>query len=150
VKVVDEPLLTLFRLKACELCGARPCDVHHVRSRGVVRLDVAINLLALCRRCHGKVHMGGLTHRDRRLTREDLWEIVSRREGVPVADIIAELDRLRNEPGDAGERRPRSKLKRHPRCQLPGCHRSTQGRGLFVRGVNVCPKCFYDSVRAKQ
>jgi hypothetical protein len=83
------------------------------------------------------------------MTRIDLFEIVSRRENVPLDTIIEELNRLRDLPADAGERRPRSKLKRHPRCQLPGCHRSTQGRGLFVKGVNCCPKCFENSVRAK-
>jgi hypothetical protein len=142
VRIENEEVLTRFRGARCELCGGGPSEAHHIRSKGVCRLDVAINLIAVCRRCHGRIHLGSMTQADRRLTREDLWEIVSRRDGVAVADIIAELNRLRDLPADAGERRPRSKFKRHPRCQLPGCHRSTQGRNLYVGTVPACPQCW--------
>lgn len=42
---------------ACEWCGARAVDVHHIYGRGSggsKLLDVAPNLAALCRDCHLK------------------------------------------------------------------------------------------------
>jgi hypothetical protein len=159
VRVKSEEVLERFRGPGrCELCG-RPCrvrEVHHIRSRGAHGADHRWNCLSVCPTgsggcdAHHRIHFGGLTQRGRRMTRIDLFEIVSRREGVPVADIIAELNRLRDLPADAGERRPRSKLKRHSRCQLPGCHRSTQGKGFAIGGVSYCPGCFWKRVRAKR
>jgi len=44
---------------ACECCGARAVDIHHIKSRGMggvkdKRLDIIENLQALCRKCHDK------------------------------------------------------------------------------------------------
>jgi len=40
---------------ACEVCGAKSVDVHHIRGRGKGK-DVIGNLMALCRKCHNAAH----------------------------------------------------------------------------------------------
>lgn len=40
---------------ACEMCGARACDIHHIEARGMggtSKPDHIDNLQALCRPCH--------------------------------------------------------------------------------------------------
>lgn len=40
---------------ACEVCGAKAVDIHHIDSRkmgGTKSKDVIENLMALCRSCH--------------------------------------------------------------------------------------------------
>lgn len=44
---------------ACECCGARANDIHHIVARGMGgvannRLDIIENLQAVCRTCHNK------------------------------------------------------------------------------------------------
>lgn len=44
---------------ACECCGAKAVDIHHIVSRGMGgvannRLDIIENLQAVCRSCHDK------------------------------------------------------------------------------------------------
>ena len=64
--VIDEDLLAFFRNKPkCEMCGTKSpgkLDPHHVTTRGHgggLRLDTALNLVALCPglyggQCHAK------------------------------------------------------------------------------------------------
>jgi len=42
---------------ACECCGARAVDIHHIESRGMggsKQKDIIENLMAVCRSCHEK------------------------------------------------------------------------------------------------
>jgi 5-methylcytosine-specific restriction endonuclease McrA len=44
---------------ACEVCGSKAVDIHHINSRGmggdpIGKKDVIENLQALCRECHVK------------------------------------------------------------------------------------------------
>jgi 5-methylcytosine-specific restriction endonuclease McrA len=44
---------------ACEVCGAKAVDIHHIEARGMGgdpsgKSDVIENLQALCRECHTK------------------------------------------------------------------------------------------------
>lgn len=45
---------------ACEMCGAKAVDIHHIDSKGMggtsINKDVIENLAALCRRCHDLCH----------------------------------------------------------------------------------------------
>lgn len=46
----------------CMICGSRPADPHHVRSRGAGHGDWVKkngNVVPLCRRHHTEVHQGG-------------------------------------------------------------------------------------------
>jgi hypothetical protein len=52
------------------------------------RLDIRINLLALCWQCHNEVHAG-------HIQRCDLLAIVAARENCLQADIVSEIARLR-------------------------------------------------------
>lgn len=94
MRVINEALLARFRQAyRCEWCRKLTlsgCDPHHIFSRGAGRLDVAINLISLCRVCHGLVHAG-------EITREDLLAIVATREGVSQDWIVTEIYRLRRE-----------------------------------------------------
>ena len=99
MKVIDEELMQAFRLKThCELCGyalkyyAHP---HHCRHRGHDgggRLDIQINLISLggpwdCN-CHGKYHDGNIP-------REQILEVVAKREGLTVEELTQKLDEAR-------------------------------------------------------
>ncbi len=93
MKVIDNRLLRLFREKErCERCGRQSVvQPHHILGRGYEscrRLDVAINLIALDGICHDRVHWG-------RISRENLLEIVARREQMTVDAILTEIYRLR-------------------------------------------------------
>jgi hypothetical protein len=96
VRIRDKALLAEMHQKAiCEVCNRpRPVQVHHIRTKGSGGSDHRLNLLAVCTDCHSAIHFGGLTVEDRRKTRIDLYEIVSRREAISVDTIIAEMDRL--------------------------------------------------------
>ena len=101
--VDDADLLDEFRRKPrCEWCNARSrhgLDPHHVFARGMGgggRLDVRINLVSLCRTCHGEVHGG-------RIMRRDLLAIVAAREGMLQDDVEREIYRLRRLPKGATE-----------------------------------------------
>jgi hypothetical protein len=94
MKIIDEDLLNDFRTApCCEWCkkknrgGLQP---HHIFSRGMggsSRLDVAINLTALCAICHRMVHDG-------HIARFDLLAIVAVREGMMQDKIEEEIYRL--------------------------------------------------------
>ena len=95
MRIVNEDLLAEFRrYQSCEWCGKR-CwpDPHHVFCRGMgggSRLDIRINLLALCRECHSQVHGG-------EIRRIDLLMVVAGRENVQIDAIVEEIWRLRRE-----------------------------------------------------
>lgn len=94
MKIVDEKLLSLFRRGGpCEYCKRMTIrrQPHHIFCRGLNsarRLDVAINLIALCLQCHADFHNG-------RILRCDLLALVAAREGRLQGEIEAELYRLR-------------------------------------------------------
>ncbi len=93
--VIDAKLLQAFRMKErCEYCrkSVFRCEPHHVRTRGHGgggRLDIAINLVALCPLCHRSHHDG-----NEPLTC-DLKAIVAARESRLQDDIEAEIAALR-------------------------------------------------------
>jgi hypothetical protein len=94
--IIDFDALAACRNRpACECCKRRPpCEAHHVWFRGMgggSRLDVPINLIALCRQCHNQVHAGVIR-------RDDLLAIVALREGMLQDDIEAEINRLKRSP----------------------------------------------------
>jgi 5-methylcytosine-specific restriction endonuclease McrA len=42
----------------CQFCGSRAeLQVHHVRSRAQLGPDIEENLITLCYRCHGALHL---------------------------------------------------------------------------------------------
>ena len=86
--VHDRQLLRRFSEKCrCEHCGKRcpaGCDPAHVLARGLGgggRLDVELNLVALCRADHRRHHDGG------KPTRADLLAIVAKRNKMTAEDV---------------------------------------------------------------
>ncbi len=93
MRVIDNRLLQTFRDKEqCERCGRRTfVQPHHIFGRGQEscrRVDLPVSLIALCVTCHDRVHWG-------RISRENLLEIVARREKTTVDAILTEIYRLR-------------------------------------------------------
>lgn len=102
MQVIDELLLEEFRqAMVCERCRkAGPVEAHHLWSRGIGgggRLDVRLNIAALCRECHQGHHNG------QRPLKCDLLALVAAREGCLQGDIEAEIWRLRRANQGAGE-----------------------------------------------
>jgi len=98
--VNDKALEPFRRAPRCEWCGMPArlgvLDPHHIIAKGMGgggRIDHAWNLVALCRGCHGAAHSG-------RIRRERLFEIVSKRERVPVEQITCWLALIRRTPKD--------------------------------------------------
>ena len=94
--ITNELLLDEFRAKVeCAWCGRRTlqgCHPHHIFSRGAGRLDVRINIVNLCWRCHFDHHNG------LRPLRCDLLAVVAARENVLQPDIKAVVYLLRRLP----------------------------------------------------
>jgi hypothetical protein len=44
----------------CECCGRKANDIHHISGRGKNK-DVIENLMALCRKCHERIHQSEMT-----------------------------------------------------------------------------------------
>ena len=97
MRIIDETVLDQFRFAPkCEWCGRAPrrgvsLEPHHIHGRGFgggSRLDVRINLAALCRECHQSHHDG---HRPLRC---DLQAVVAAREGRMQDDIMEEIYEL--------------------------------------------------------
>lgn len=88
--LLDEMRATTPR---CQWCGTKPpTDMHHLYQRGLgggSHLDIRINLLALCRVCHGDAHAGVID-------RDSLLAVVAAREGVMRQDIKAAKGYVRN------------------------------------------------------
>lgn len=93
--IVDDAMLARFREKPfCECCGSTwMSGPHHWRSRGAGRLDVAINLIALCVHCHFGTHNGGAP------TKDDLLALIALRERRSPENIEDELNLLLRTPG---------------------------------------------------
>lgn len=56
----DKKFLDSFKHRYCEICGAKPAEAHHLRTRGAGGGDLPSNLLALCRTCHSRAHSMGI------------------------------------------------------------------------------------------
>lgn len=97
MRIVDEAILQVFRGRPCELCNMpAPSDPHHVEPCGMdngKRLDVALNLISLCRECHQNVQEGG--QRSRALCEQT----IAYREGLEgPADVREAIWRLIQRP----------------------------------------------------
>jgi hypothetical protein len=93
VIIIDKHLLRVFSMAPrCEYCHQpAKCDPHHaVKCRGHgggSRLDIKINLAALCRICHTMVGDG-------HIKKEVIVEIVARREKRTVEEITDAVNLL--------------------------------------------------------
>ncbi len=91
MRVVSEETLEWFRKGGpCQWChrGAPRRHPHHLISRGMgggTRLDLTINLVALCPVCHG------LTHQGQEPCREDLLAVVATRYSLLQPEVLARL-----------------------------------------------------------
>ena len=95
MRVLDPDVLAEFRARGrCEWCGeVCPVAPHHlyaVGAGGGSRLDLRLNLAALCVACHDGLHA-----RNRDPSREELWELVARRHALTVAELRGVLDLYR-------------------------------------------------------
>lgn len=93
VKIIDKELLAEFHRRGlCERCRQRrKTEPHHVFGRGVgggTRLDIRLNLLALCHDCHRLYHDG-------KVPRAELVAIVAAREKLTTDEVIDHVNRLR-------------------------------------------------------
>ena len=91
MNIIDEALLNEFRWPGlCEWCKT-PRDrrhPHHIFSRGMggkQRLDIRINLVGLCPRCHVSHHDGN------RPSRAELLVLVAKREGESYDAVLIAL-----------------------------------------------------------
>jgi hypothetical protein len=94
-EIIDEKLLDEFRRTLrcgwCQRPQIHGCHPHHLLGRGMGgcrRLDVRINLIALCVEDHAAVHAG-------RIEMSALLMIVAKREKRLQDDILDELYRHR-------------------------------------------------------
>lgn len=92
-KIINKELLAEFRAKdRCEYCHKPAvCQPHHVTTKGMGgwrRLDIRINLIALCDGCHSAFHVG-------LIERADLLLLVAKREKTTQDAIEREIYRLR-------------------------------------------------------
>lgn len=94
MKVIDESLLDEFRNTGrCEWCkkAVRRCEPHHVMCKGIgggSRVDLRINLIALCHECHRRFHDGNLP-------RDLLIEVIADREGWLFEELKEKLLEIR-------------------------------------------------------
>jgi hypothetical protein len=94
--IVNDALLQEFRCKSrCEICS-KPSrggmDPMHIFARGresAFRMDVFQNIVAGCRSCHLRHHSG-------QIKRDELIEIVAKREGCSPQEILDYLWKLRS------------------------------------------------------
>ncbi len=87
-RLTDKKAIKAARKPYCERCGARASgENHHVVTRGAGGPDHALNLIQLCQTCHTKAHAGNIS-------KQELFEIIAKREGVPVQDVIDTVRRL--------------------------------------------------------
>lgn len=98
VRVENDDLLAYFRRRPeCELCGAenrQGLDPNHVKPKGIgggSQLDVALNLIAMCRSCHNAYHDG-------RVSKRELQTIIAEREGLLPEEVEAAVWRLLRTP----------------------------------------------------
>jgi 5-methylcytosine-specific restriction endonuclease McrA len=60
------------RDRVCRLCGKRAGNVHHIIYRSHGGNNSEKNLIALCQRCHAKVHSNGKEWRPRLIKMQEL------------------------------------------------------------------------------
>lgn len=91
-RLEDSRAIARARKPYCEICGSTwGLEVHHIFTRGTDGPDVHFNLVCLCWNCHhGNVTEG-------KLTRQKLLAYVSRRDRIPVDEIIYRINRIRRE-----------------------------------------------------
>ena len=93
MKIDDKVMLGRFRGYGwCEICKKRrKVEPHHSWQKtgmgGGSRLDIRINLIAVCRSCHNNCE-------EELVTRDEVLKIVARRELTTPEDIIAVIDFL--------------------------------------------------------
>lgn len=98
MRIVDEETLDRFRGSGrCSWCHkyVQSRDPAHISAKGMgggKRLDIAINLVSLCRQCHTASHAG------KSPTRAELLALVAVREQTTVEEIVDEINRLRRTP----------------------------------------------------
>lgn len=103
MKIICQSTLDIFRAKRnCEWCGksVAGCEPNHLRGKGFgggFRLDVAINLIGMCRLCHQKYHDGNIK-------RADVESQVAKREGTNLETLREALAFLIRTPRDQAER----------------------------------------------
>lgn len=51
--------LQMAKDRPCCCCGDKPCDPHHIKTRGSGGGDETNNLLSLCRKHHTQIHQIG-------------------------------------------------------------------------------------------
>lgn len=105
MRIVNELLLRQFGGPGpCEFCRklVRRRECHHVYTRGAGRLDLRLNLIALCAtfsggdNCHDAAHNGAIM-------RCDLLAVVAAREGCNQVDIEAIVFLFRRLPRNPSE-----------------------------------------------
>lgn len=80
------------RKRYCENCpGKWKLEVHHIIPKSVCRLDHPLNLVTLCGHCHYDLIPSG------KLTQEMLFEVVAKREGLILDEVMEQIDNLRFE-----------------------------------------------------
>ncbi len=87
VIIIDKHLLRdMSKPGRCENCN-RPCpdglDPHHLWSKGAGRVDLAPNIVSICRDCHNGFHASG------KPSKTELVEIAAAREGMTPEEIEA-------------------------------------------------------------
>jgi len=58
-RIQDKELLKAIRLMPCCVCGVRPVDASHIKTRGAGGADLPFNLVAHCRLHHSEWHQYG-------------------------------------------------------------------------------------------
>lgn len=109
--IIDKKLLLAVRKTGrCQWCGrSGPTDAAHVFTRGMgggSRLDIRINLVALCRQCHDDHHRG------ERPIDCDLLALSAATEGLTTQEARGVIWLLRAVPNRATESRIRETVGR--------------------------------------
>lgn len=91
VILLNPSLLRQFRLRPCELSGAKPPnEAHHIIRKGIggaSQIDHPWNLLTVTLWHHQWIHQGMQPPDVRVPTARDLWRLVAKREGVEFATV---------------------------------------------------------------
>lgn len=94
-KAVPELMERFRRKRRCEWCNCplpNGADPAHIFSRGAGQVDIAGNLVALCRKDHNRNHAG------LEPTPKQLLALAAKREGTTPEAIRAEVYRIRRLP----------------------------------------------------
>jgi len=99
--IIDPKIIQECRDRAqCELCyaGTAPYEAHHIYHRGMgggSQLDVAINLICVCVKCHRLIHDGWVK-------RQGLLAAVAVREGISSQQVWERICELLRQPRPIG------------------------------------------------